>query len=40
MQGAEQPLRGMELQGKKKAQKRLQGTENLLRKNLQVKDVC
>ena len=40
MQGAEQSLRGMELQGKKKAQKRLQGTENLLRKNLQLKDVC
>ena len=25
---------------RKKAQKRLQGTENLLRKNLQLKDVC
>ena len=36
---AEQPLRGMELQ-EKKAQKRLQDTENLFRKNLQLKDVC
>ena len=35
----EQPLRGMELQ-EKKAQKRLQDTENLFRKNLQLKDVC
>ena len=25
---------------RKKAQKRLQGTENLFRKNLQLKDVC
>ena len=33
---AEQPLRGMELQ-EKKAQKRLQYTENLFRKNLQLK---
>ena len=31
---AEQPLRGMELQ---EAQKRLQDTENLFRKNLQLK---
>ena len=38
---AEQPLRGMELkEKKKKAQKRLQATENLFRKNLQLKDVC
>ena len=37
---AEQPLRGMELQEKKKAQKRLQATENLFKKNLQLKDVC
>ena len=36
---AEQPLRGMELQ-EKKAQKRLQNTGNLFRKNLQLKDVC
>ena len=36
---AEQPLRGMELQ-EKEAQKRLQHTGNLLRKNLQLKDVC
>ena len=36
---AEQPLQGMELQ-EKKAQKRLQDTENLFRKNLQLKDVC
>ena len=36
---AEQPLRGMELQGKK-AQKWFQDTENLFRKNLQLKDVC
>ena len=36
---AEQPLRGMGLQ-EKKAQKRLQDTENLFRKNLQLKDVC
>ena len=35
----EQPLRGTELQ-EKKAQKRLQDTENLFRKNLQLKDVC
>ena len=35
---AEQPLRGMELQETK--QKRLQDTENLFRKNLQLKDVC
>ena len=35
----EQPLGGMELQEKKKAQKRLQDTENLFRKNLQLKDV-
>ena len=38
MQG-EQPLWGMELQ-EKKPQKTLQETENLLRKNLQLKDVC
>ena len=38
MQG-EQPLWGMELQ-EKKTQKTLQETENLLRKNLQLKDVC
>ena len=37
---AEQPLRGMELQEKKKSQKRLQDTENLFTKNLQLKDVC
>ena len=36
---AEQSLRGMELQ-EKKTQKRLQDTENLFRKNLQLKDVC
>ena len=36
----EQPLGGMELQEKKKAQKRLQDRENLFRKNLQLKDVC
>ena len=36
---AEHPLRGMELQ-EKEAQKRLQDTENLFRKNLQLKDVC
>ena len=37
----EQPLRGMELQErKKKAQKRLQATENLFGKNLQLEDVC
>ena len=36
---AERPLRGMELQ-EKKAQKRLQDTENLFTKNLQLKDVC
>ena len=35
---AEQPLRGMELQ-EKKHKKRLQYTENLFRKNLQLKDV-
>ena len=34
---AEQLLQGMELQ---EAQKRLQHTENLFRKNLQLKDVC
>ena len=37
---AEQPLRGMELQEEKKSQKRLQDTENLFTKNLQLKDVC
>ena len=36
---AERPLRGMELP-EKKAQKRLQDTENLFTKNLQLKDVC
>ena len=36
---AEQTLRGMKLQ-EKEAQKRLQDTENLFRKNLQLKDVC
>ena len=36
---AEQPLRGIELE-EKKAQKRLQDTENLFTKNLQLKDVC
>ena len=36
---AEQPIRGMELQ-EKEAQKRLQHTGNLFRKNLQLKDVC
>ena len=36
---AEQPLPGMELQ-EKEAQKILQDTENLFRKNLQLKDVC
>ena len=36
---AEKPLRGMEVQ-EKKAQKRFQDTENLFRKNLQLKDVC
>ena len=36
---AEEPLRGMELQ-EKKAQKRLQATENPFRKSLQLKDVC
>ena len=36
---ASQPLRGMGLQ-EKEAQKRLQETENLFRKNLQLKDVC
>ena len=36
---AEQPLRGMELQ-EKKAQKRLQDTENLFRKNLELKYCC
>ena len=36
---AKQPLHGMELQERKHA-KRLQDTENLLRKNLQLKDVC
>ena len=35
----EQPLRGIELQ-EKKHKKRLQDTENLLRNNLQLKDVC
>ena len=34
---AEQPLRGMELQ---EAQKGLQDTANLFRKNLQLKYVC
>ena len=33
----EQPLQGMELQ-EKKHKKRLQDTENLFRKNLQLKD--
>ena len=36
---AEQPLQGMELQ-EKEAQKRLQRTGNLFRKNLHLKDVC
>ena len=36
---AEQPLQGMELK-EKKQKKRLQDTENLSRKNLQLKDVC
>ena len=36
---AEQPLRGMKLQ-EKEAEKRLQHTRNLFRKNLQLKDVC
>ena len=36
---AEQPLQGMKLQ-EKKAQKRLQATKNVYRKNLQLKDVC
>ena len=36
---AEQPLRGIELQ-EKKYKKRLQHTENLFRKDLQLKDVC
>ena len=36
---AEQPLQGMELQ-EKKARKRLQETENLFRKNVQLKGVC
>ena len=36
---AEQPPRGMELQ-EKEAQKRLQHTGNLFRKNLQLKDLC
>ena len=36
---AEQPLRGMERQ-EKEAQKRLQHTGNLFRKNLRLKDVC
>ena len=35
----EQPLRGMEVI-RKEAQKGLQDTENLFRKNLQLKDVC
>ena len=36
---AEQPLQGIELQ-EKKYKKRLQHTENLFRKKLQLKDVC
>ena len=36
---AEKPLQGMELQ-EKEAQKRLEHTGNLFRKNLQLKDVC
>ena len=36
---AGQPLRGIKLE-KKEAQKRLQDTENLFRKNLQLKEVC
>ena len=36
---AEESQRGMELQ-EKEAQKRLQHTTNLFRKNLQLKDVC
>ena len=36
---AEQSLQAMDLQ-EKKAQKRLQDTENLFRKNLHLKDVC
>ena len=36
---AEQPLPGMDLQ-EKEAQKRLQHTGNLFRRNLQLKDVC
>ena len=36
---AEQPLRGMELP-EKKHKKRLQDTENLFKKKLQLKDVC
>ena len=35
----QQPLLGMELH-EKKSTKRLQHTENLFRKNLQLKDVC
>ena len=35
----EQSLRGMKLK-EKKHKKRLQDTENLFRKNLQLKDVC
>ena len=36
---AEQPIRGMDLQ-EKEGKKRLQHTENMFRKNLQLKDVC
>ena len=36
---AEQPLRGIELQ-EKKHKKILKDTENLFRKNPQLKDVC
>ena len=35
----ELPLQGMELQ-EKESQKSLKDTENLFRKNLQLKDVC
>ena len=36
---AKQSLRGMELQ-ERKHEKREQDTENMFRKNLQLKDVC
>ena len=39
MQGWTATTSGMELQ-EKKHNKRLQDTENLFRKNLQLKDVC